>query len=56
MRTKCALQEISHCAYACDYGHCRLMAEAWFARALSLERKRAERSRKPFVLVLMKDK
>ena len=53
MRRKCALQEISHCAYACDYGHCRLMAEAWFARALSLERKRAERSRKPFVLALM---
>jgi lipopolysaccharide/colanic/teichoic acid biosynthesis glycosyltransferase len=53
MSTKCAPQEILHCAYACDYGHCRLMAEAWFTSALSLERKRAERSRKPFVLVLM---
>ena len=29
------------------------MTETWFARALSLEGKRAERSRKPFVLVLM---
>jgi lipopolysaccharide/colanic/teichoic acid biosynthesis glycosyltransferase len=30
-----------------------LMTEAWFTRSLSLERKRTERSRKPFVLLLM---
>jgi hypothetical protein len=30
-----------------------LVAEEWFVRALSLERKRTERSRKPFVLALL---
>jgi lipopolysaccharide/colanic/teichoic acid biosynthesis glycosyltransferase len=50
---KYALQGTVRCTPACDYGHCRLVTEEWFARALSLERKRSERSRKPFILVLM---
>jgi len=41
------------CAQTCQYGHCTLMAEPWFARVLELERKRSERSRKPFLLVLV---
>ena len=41
------------CAQTCQYGHCTLMAEPWFARVLALERKRSERSRKPFLLVLV---
>jgi lipopolysaccharide/colanic/teichoic acid biosynthesis glycosyltransferase len=52
-RKKYALQETPRCIPACNYGHCRLVTEEWFARALSLERKRTERSRKPFVLALM---
>jgi len=53
LKHKYALQGTSRCTSACDYGHCRLVTEEWFARALSLERKRTERSRKPFILVLM---
>lgn len=41
------------CAQTCKYGHCTLMAEPWFARVLELERKRSERSRKPFLLLLV---
>ena len=41
------------CSPACEQGDCELVAEEWFARALSLERKRTERSGKPFVLVLL---
>jgi lipopolysaccharide/colanic/teichoic acid biosynthesis glycosyltransferase len=47
------LQATARCTPACNYGHCRLVTEEWFSRALSLERKRTERSRKPFILVLM---
>jgi len=41
------------CMPSCNDGHCRLVREEWFTRALSLERKRTERSRKPFVLALI---
>jgi len=41
------------CTPSCEYGQCELVTEEWFARALSLERKRTERSRKPFVLALL---
>jgi lipopolysaccharide/colanic/teichoic acid biosynthesis glycosyltransferase len=47
------LQHVSRCFPGCDYGHCKVVAEAWFTRCLRLERKRSERSRKPFILVLM---
>jgi lipopolysaccharide/colanic/teichoic acid biosynthesis glycosyltransferase len=47
------LQVLSRCAQACNYGHCTLLSETWFTRVLSLERKRTERSRKPFLLVLL---
>jgi lipopolysaccharide/colanic/teichoic acid biosynthesis glycosyltransferase len=50
---KSALKEMPRCTPFCKYGHCSLVREEWFARALSLERKRTERSRKPFVLALM---
>lgn len=50
---KFALQGTARCTSACDYGHCKLVTEEWFARALSLERKRTERSRTPFILVLI---
>ena len=53
LKHKYTPQGISRCTPACDYGHCRLVTEEWFARALSLERKRTERSYKPFILVLM---
>ena len=53
MRKYPDLQHISRCAPGCSYGHCQLMAEAWFTRILSLERKRTERSRMPFILMLM---
>ena len=46
------LQRTARCVPGCHLGHCRLLSEAWFARMLSLERKRSERSRKPFILVL----
>lgn len=46
-------QNSPRCAQKCTYGHCTLMAEAWFARLVSLERKRSERSRKPFLLLLV---
>ena len=45
--------ETDRCTPACNYGHCRLVREEWFTRALSLERKRTERSRKPFILALL---
>ncbi len=41
------------CTPSCEYGQCELVSEEWFARALSLERKRTERSRQPFVLALL---
>jgi lipopolysaccharide/colanic/teichoic acid biosynthesis glycosyltransferase len=47
------LQQLRRCASSCQYGHCRMMAEPWFTRVLRLERKRTERSGKPFILVLM---
>ncbi len=51
-------EELDHrltvrCEPGCEYGHCKLLTESWFTRVLSLERKRTERSRKPFILVLM---
>jgi hypothetical protein len=45
--------EMPRCTPSGNNGHCSLAREEWFARALSLERKRTERSRKPFVLALM---
>ena len=45
--------ESPRCAQPCKLGHCTLMAEAWFTRVLSLERKRTERSREPFLLLLL---
>src|SRR6476661_4053638 len=53
MRKKSAIEEIPRCATACNYGQRRFVTEEWFASALRLERKRTERSRKPFVLVLL---
>lgn len=53
MRKDITLQQASRCTPICDFSHCMLMTEAWFTRSLSLERKRTERSRKPFVLLLM---
>jgi lipopolysaccharide/colanic/teichoic acid biosynthesis glycosyltransferase len=47
------IQHTVRCASGCNYGHCKLLTEVWFRRTLSLERKRTERSRKPFILVLM---
>ena len=47
------LQILPRCAGTCDFGYCTLMAEPWFTRVLSLERKRSERSREPFVLFLL---
>lgn len=41
------------CTPDCEHSRCELATEEWFARALSLERKRTERSRKPFVLALL---
>ncbi len=37
----------------CTFGHCSLLTESWFTRVLTLERKRTERSRIPFVLMLL---
>ena len=48
-----ALELLPRCAGQCTYGHCSLLAEPWFTRILSLERKRSERSRKPFLLLLL---
>ena len=45
--------EMPRCTPSGNNGHCSLARGRWFARALSLERKRTERSRKPFVLALM---
>jgi len=53
MRKKSAIEEIPRCATACNYGQRRFVTEEWFASALRLERKRTERSHKPFVLVLL---
>jgi lipopolysaccharide/colanic/teichoic acid biosynthesis glycosyltransferase len=53
MHKKSLLEEMPRCATACNYGQRRFVTEEWFARALRLERKRTERSRKPFVLVLL---
>jgi lipopolysaccharide/colanic/teichoic acid biosynthesis glycosyltransferase len=53
MRKESEIEEVARCATACNYGQRRFVAEKWFARALRLERKRSERSRKPFVLVLV---
>src|SRR5437870_4765392 len=53
MRQDIMLQRASRCTPGCDYGHCMLMTEVWFTRSLSLERKRTERSRKPFILLLV---
>ena len=47
------LQGLPRCATGCAFGHCTLQAEPWFTRVLSLERKRSERSRKPFILALL---
>jgi lipopolysaccharide/colanic/teichoic acid biosynthesis glycosyltransferase len=48
-----SLQVLPRCAQACNYGHCTLLSEVWFTRIVSLERKRTERSRKSFLLVLL---
>ena len=53
MRKEVHFQQIVRCEPGCNYSHCKLLTEVWFKRVLSLERKRSERSRKPFVLVLM---
>lgn len=45
---------VPRCARGCEYGHCTALAEVWFNRVLSLERKRSERSRVPFILALLK--
>src|SRR5205823_3569282 len=45
--------ESSSCGDSCHYGHCALLTEKWFTRLVSLERKRTERSRVPFLLVLL---
>jgi len=47
------LQAVPRCAKTCSFGHCTLMSEPWFKRVVSLERKRSERSRKPFILLLL---
>lgn len=47
------LHAVPRCAESCKLGYCTLMAEPWFTRVLSLERKRSERSRKPFILILL---
>ena len=46
--------DVPRCAHGCAYGHCTALAEVWFNRVLSLERKRSERSRVPFILALLK--
>ena len=48
-----ALQDVPRCARKCEYAHCTALAEAWFNQVLTLERKRSERSREPFILVLL---
>jgi len=53
MLSKPSHEESHRCATACQYGHCKMMAEPWFTRLVGLERKRSERSRKPFILVLL---
>jgi lipopolysaccharide/colanic/teichoic acid biosynthesis glycosyltransferase len=53
MRKERHLQQTVRCEPGCNYSHCKLLTQDWFRRVLSLERKRTERSRKPFVLVLM---
>jgi lipopolysaccharide/colanic/teichoic acid biosynthesis glycosyltransferase len=53
MHRKPLLEEMPRCAAACNYGRRRFVTEEWFAQALRLERKRTERSRKPFILVLL---
>lgn len=47
------LEEVPRCADGCSFGHCTAMSQPWFRRVLTLERKRSERSRVPFVLVLL---
>ena len=42
-----------HCGETCAYGNCWLLTEKWFTRMVSLERKRTERSRIPFLLILL---
>ncbi len=46
-------KEPPRCARACEHGHCVPLSQAWFTRALSLERKRTERSQVPFMLMLL---
>ncbi len=53
MRKEVDPQQTERCEPSCSYSHCKLLNQLWFKRVLSLERKRSERSRKPFVLVLM---
>lgn len=48
-----ALQHVPRCAARCEYAECTALAEVWFKRVLSLERKRSERSRVSFILVLL---
>jgi lipopolysaccharide/colanic/teichoic acid biosynthesis glycosyltransferase len=48
-----SLQAMPQCARDCQYDHRHLMAESWFTRMLRLERKRTERSRQPFLLLLL---
>jgi len=50
---KYALQGTVRCTPACEISHCAVVSEQCFVRAISLERKRTERSSKPFVLVLL---
>jgi lipopolysaccharide/colanic/teichoic acid biosynthesis glycosyltransferase len=47
------LQVLPPCSRSCTYGHCSLISEPWFTRVLNLERKRSDRSRNPFLLVLL---
>ena len=47
------LEGQQRCAGICEYGHCSMLAEPWFTRMVSLERKRTERSGVPFLLVLL---
>jgi len=44
--------ESPECSVRCKYGHQALLPEPLFRRMLRLERKRTERSREPFLLVL----
>src|ERR1039458_288606 len=48
-----AAQAVPQCEHDCRFDHCSLMAESWFTHRLRLERMRTERSRQPFLLLLL---